>query len=176
MQTLHQGSLYTYTASSKWPLEQKTWNMSTTLATTALQLQNNLYSLKCLIVDEKSLIGCKTLGRMKFNCSYGANKRQTSSEDCGALPMVIFRGDNIQLPSVCDSPAYNCRSKAPAAIHESLAWIHFSHAVELTQVGRQSNDKKIKAMIKNRKCRQHVERIPSIQIMSTGFNNSSGMT
>ena len=31
------------------------------------------------------------------------------------LPVIIFWGDDIHLPPVCDQPVYNCDSRKPAA-------------------------------------------------------------
>jgi hypothetical protein len=58
----------------------------------------------------------------------------------GRLPVVVFFGDDVQLPPVLDSPVYICKSQIPAAIHGVLVWKEFTHAVALRTVVRQGND------------------------------------
>jgi hypothetical protein len=41
-------------------------------------LQKNCEALKVLLVDERSLIGSKTLGWMEFMCRYGTNNDRLS--------------------------------------------------------------------------------------------------
>ena len=56
----------------------------------------------------------------------------------GGIPVVVFMGDDVQLPPVCDTPVYiqDCRS-APSN-HGRLVWTTFDSAVELTEIVRQS--------------------------------------
>ena len=51
----------------------------------------------------------------------------------GGIPVVVFMGDDVQLPPVCDTPVYiqDCRS-APSN-HGRLVWTTFDSAVELTE-------------------------------------------
>ena len=58
----------------------------------------------------------------------------------GSLPVVIFFGDDVQLPPVLDSPVYNSSSKLPAAMHGVLVWQLFDTAVILRNIVRQGND------------------------------------
>jgi hypothetical protein len=41
---------------------------------------------------------------------------QTFDKTLSGLPVVIFFGDDVQLPPVLDSPVYNTSSKTPAAL------------------------------------------------------------
>lgn len=114
--------------------------MTPPMGTNAHELQKNCDGLLCLIVDERSLVGSKTLGWMEFHCRYGANKGKNYMEQWGGIPVIIFLGDDIQLPPVCDSPVYCCKSKVPAAMHGALVWQDFKNAVELTTVVRQNTN------------------------------------
>ena len=57
----------------------------------------------------------------------------------GSLPVVVFLGDDVQLPPVCDSPVYKQNNTTPAAIHGTLIWQEFNTAVTLTTLVRQSD-------------------------------------
>ena len=101
------------------------------------QLQNNCNGMVALFVDERSLVGCTTLGWMEFHCRYGM---KNESSDWGGLPVVVFLGDDVQLPPVCDSPVYHCKSKFPAAMHGAFIWKSFNTAVHLQTIVRQNAD------------------------------------
>jgi hypothetical protein len=103
-------------------------------------LQENCTNLKVLLVDERSLIGAITLGWMEFMCRCGMAGTSNFSQSWGGLPVVVFFGDDVQLPPVLDSPVYICKSQIPAAIHGVLVWKEFTHAVALRTVVRQGND------------------------------------
>ena len=98
------------------------------------KLQENFENLVALIVDERSLVGSKTLGWMEFLCQHGSQV----SQPWGGLPVVVFLGDDIQLPPVCDTPVYVGSQKTPSAMHGFLVWKQFKHAVELKTVVRQN--------------------------------------
>ena len=104
---------------------------------TGESLQNNCEDLKVLLVDERSLIGCTTLGWMEFLCSFGMKCTDSS---WGGLPVVVFFGDDVQLPPVLDSPLYNPNTKCPAGIHGTLVWTEFQKAVTLKTIIRQNED------------------------------------
>jgi hypothetical protein len=59
--------------------------------------KKNCQGLKVLLVDERSLIGCTNLGWMEFMCKSGTG---VESKSCGGLPVVVFLGDDVQLPPV----------------------------------------------------------------------------
>ena len=103
-------------------------------------LQQNCEDLQVLLVDERSLIGCRTLGWMEFMCRFGKNNSKDSNMSWGGLPVVVFFGDDVQLPPVLDSPLYCPNSKCPAALHGSLVWQEFSKAVTLKTIVRQNAD------------------------------------
>ena len=100
-------------------------------------IQENCKDLISLIVDERSLVGCTTLGWMEFYCRYGMNNPTLS---WGGIPIIIFLGDDVQLPPVCDTPVYVHKSKIPAGIHGALVWQSFDQAIELKTIIRQSKD------------------------------------
>ena len=41
------------------------------------------------------------------------------------LLVVVFHGDDVQLPPVLDCPVYKCNSKSPASLHGVLVWEEF---------------------------------------------------
>jgi len=93
-----------------------------------------------LLVDERSLIGATTLGWVEFMCRYGVEEGQHFDKTWGGLPVVIFVGDDVQLPPVLDSPVYNTNGKTPAAFHGALVWKKINHAVNLQQIVREAPD------------------------------------
>ena len=97
-------------------------------------LQANCSGLEVLLVDERSLIGATTMGWM---CWYGVKKDAQSNQSWGGIPVVVFFGDDIQLPPVLDSPVYNSHSKVPAAMHGVLVWKEFDTSVILKTAMRQ---------------------------------------
>lgn len=102
-------------------------------------LQANCENLCALLVDERSLIGSTTLGWMDFHCRCGTgNFEQT----WGGIPIVIFFGDDVQLPPVLDTPVYCSANKSPAAIHGSLVWQNCHTAVALKTIIRQGEEEK----------------------------------
>ena len=110
------------------------------------ELQEKFEHLVALFVDERSLVGSKTLGWMEFLCQHGAK----ISKPWGGLPVIVFLGDDVQLPPVCDTPVYVGSSKSPAAVHGFLVWKQFQDAVELTTIVRQSNEQQqLKAVLQS---------------------------
>jgi hypothetical protein len=105
-------------------------------------LQRNCESLVALLVDERSLVGSTTLGWMEFLCSYGIDKGSKSKTSWGGLPVVVFLGDDVQLPPVCDSPVYRCKSTIPAAMHGALVWKEFTTAITLKTLIRQNKEER----------------------------------
>ena len=103
-------------------------------------LQKNCDGLKVLLVDERSLIGANTLGWMEFMCRYGVDNGKNYNLSWGGLPVVVFFGDDVQLPPVLDSPVYNSTSKLPASMHGVLVWKEFNCAVNLRNIVRQGKE------------------------------------
>ncbi len=102
-------------------------------------VQKNL-SLKVLLVDERPMVGATTLCWMEFMCRYGMNGGNSTNKAWGGIPLVVFLGDDVQLPPVLDSQVYNWRGKISPAMHGVMVWEEFKHAVTLTKSIRQ-NDK-----------------------------------
>ena len=101
-------------------------------------LQKNCEGVVAFLVDERSLIGSTNLGWMEYRSRFAMNKGLKSSESWGGLPVVVFLGDDVQLPPVCDFPVYKCDSLSPAAMHGCLVWQEFDTAVTLTTIVRQN--------------------------------------
>ena len=106
-------------------------------------LQENCAELKALLVDERSLIGATTLGWMEFMCGHGVASQFNQSNSWGGVPVVIFMGDDVQLPTVLDSPVYRCSSKSLAALHGVLVWNDFQTVVGLQNIIRQGNEEQV---------------------------------
>ena len=111
-------------------------DMTAPVGTTAEKLQKNCEGLVCLLVDERSLVGCNLLGWMEYHCQCGMK----TDKPWGDLPVVVFLGDDIQLPPVCDSPVYRCNSSKPASMRGALLWQSFNTVVTLTKIIRQNNE------------------------------------
>ncbi len=106
------------------------------------ELQKNCEGLVCLLVDERSLIGCKLLAWMEFQCRHGMYNGAKSNEEWGGLPAIIFFGDDLQLPPVCDSPLYRKNLKTTNCIYGSLCWNSFSDVIFLNKIVRQNEEEK----------------------------------
>ena len=81
------------------------------------------------------MIDCSTMGWMEYMCHYGINKN--SDYLWGGLPVIVFLGDDVQLPPVRESPVYNCYLQTPAALHGVSVWKEFKTAETLTEIVRQ---------------------------------------
>ena len=106
-------------------------------------LQKNLAVVKVLLVDERSLIGVNTLGWMEFLASCGVSDSSSCSNadsSWGGIPVVVFLGDDVQLPPVLDPPVYRCTSKVPASLHGVLTWQGLTTAVNLHNIVRQADN------------------------------------
>ncbi|XP_053372848.1 uncharacterized protein LOC128546392 [Mercenaria mercenaria] len=126
----------------KVPTKKRGKDMTPPDGTIGECLQSNCEGLEALLVDERSLIGTNTLGWMEYMCRHGVHKGSKSHLSWGGLPVVIFFGDDVQLPPVLDSPVYNNKSQSPASRHEELVWQDFQYAVTLSTIVRQSADQK----------------------------------
>lgn len=102
-------------------------------------LQANCTGVHAILVDERSLIGSTTLGWMDFHCRCGTG---LADQSWGGIPVVVFFGDDVQLPPVLDAPVYNTKSLSPASMHGVLVWQEFNTAVVLKNVIRQGEHEK----------------------------------
>jgi hypothetical protein len=107
---------------------------------TGESLQKNCEGLKVILVDERSFIGSTTLGWMEFMCRCGVRHGHNSAASWGGLPVVVFCGDDVQLPPVLDSPVYNSSGKCPASMHGVIVWQNVNCAVHLQHIVRQAED------------------------------------
>ncbi len=121
----------------KIPMSSKSKEMSPPEGSSGETLQNNSAGLKVLLLDERSLVGATTMGWMEFHSRCGMEGGSQMDKSWGGLPVVVFMGDDVQLPPVLDSPIYNCKSKISAAIHGVLSWQEFSESVTLRKSIRQ---------------------------------------
>ena len=69
----------------------------------ARNFSNKMEKVKILILDEYSMVGCKTLAMIEQRCKEGTGNRD---EIFGGL-IVYFFGDAAQLPPVIDPPMYS---------------------------------------------------------------------
>ena len=130
----------------KVPTQFQNKEMSAPCGSAAEQLQKNLNGLKVLLVDERSLVGSTTLGWMEFMCRHGVESGSNSHLSWGGMPVVVFFGDDVQLPPVLDAPVYNCSLKSPAALHGVVVWKEFKSVINLSTVIRQKDNE---AMLKS---------------------------
>ena len=102
------------------------------------KIQKKCKNLKVLVGDERSMFGRTTMGWMEQHARYAISRGANAEELWGGIPVVVFMGDDVQLPPVCDTPVYipDCRS-APSN-HGRLVWTSLDSAVELTQIVRQN--------------------------------------
>ena len=127
----------------KIPTSRKSNTLSPPQGKTAEQLQDNLSGVKVLLVDERSLVGAKTLGWMEFMCKWGVNNESLSESSWGGLPVVVLLGDDIQLPPVLDTPVYKEVCNNDAGMHGILVWKSFTTAITLESNIRQSEGSSI---------------------------------
>ena len=102
------------------------------------KIQKKCENLKVLVGDERSMFGRTTMGWMEQHARYAISRGANAEELWGGIPVVVFMGDDVQLPPVCDTPVYipDCRS-APSN-HGRLVWTSLDSAVEFTQIVRQN--------------------------------------
>lgn len=76
------------------------------------KIQKKCDNLKVLVGDERSMFCCTTLGWIEQHARYAVNGGATAEDLWGGIPVVVFMGDDVQLPPVCDTPVYieHCRS------------------------------------------------------------------
>ncbi|KAK3093512.1 hypothetical protein FSP39_016633 [Pinctada imbricata] len=121
----------------KIPTTNKGKEMKFPDGSTGETLQSNCEGVHALLVDERSLIGANTLGWMEFMCRCGMQGGLNFDKSWGGIPVVVFLGDDVQLPPVLDSTVYNSGGSTPAAIHGALVWKEFKNAVNLKNIVRQ---------------------------------------
>ena len=57
---------------------------------------------------------------MEFMCRYWVNGDDNCDQSWAGLPVVVFLGDDVELPPVLDYPVYKNKGKYPAALHGEL--------------------------------------------------------
>lgn len=102
------------------------------------RIQKKCENLKVLVGDERSMFGRTTMGWMEQYARYAVNRGATAHDLWGGMPAVVFMGDDVQLPPVCDTPVYFPDPRSALSNHRRLQWIMFDTAVELTEIVRQS--------------------------------------
>lgn len=73
---------------------------------------------------------------MEFMCRFGMNQERSSDQSWDGIPVVVFFGDDIQLPPVLDSPVYMPSASSPASMHGALVWKEFQTVVNLCNIVR----------------------------------------
>lgn len=117
------------------PLNNKSGKMRPLSTSTCNTLHATLNSVKLLIIDEVSMVGCRMLANIDLRL------RQVCKEDCpfGKINIIMF-GDLNQLPPVGDRFIFRTNPENPYSIliGNSL-WSHFK-GFQLTEVMRQKDD------------------------------------
>lgn len=84
---------------------------------------------------------------MEFHSRCGTG---ISDQSWGGIPVVVFLGDDVQLPPVLDNPVYHSKSTSPASMHGVLVWQDFQTAVALKTIIRQGEqEKELKDVLSN---------------------------
>ena len=102
------------------------------------KIQKKCKNLKVLVGDERSMFGRTRMGWMEQRARYAVNKGANADQLWEGIPVVVFMGDDVQLPPVCDTPVYTSDCRSVPSNHGRLVWTMFDSAVELTQIIRQS--------------------------------------
>ena len=102
------------------------------------KIQKKCENLKVLVGDERSMFGRTTMGWMEQHARYAINRGANADELWGGIPVVVFMGDDVQLPPVCDTPVYIPDCRSVPSNHGRLVWTSLDSAVELTQILRQN--------------------------------------
>ena len=100
--------------------------------------QKKCKNLKVLVRDERSMFGRTTMGWTEQHARYAINRGANAEEFWGGIPVVVFMGDDVQLPPVCDAPVYIPVCRSAPSNHSRLVWTSLDSAVELTQILRQN--------------------------------------
>jgi ATP-dependent DNA helicase PIF1 len=103
-----------------------------------IKLQQELDGVKCLCVDERSMIGTVVFGWMEFMLRMGMNMGQTASVAYGGLPILVLFGDDGQLPPVNSQRLFSSKSQSSSAgqMGQQL-YSHITECIFLTDVVRQ---------------------------------------
>ena len=106
------------------------------------KIQKKCQNLKALVTDKRSMFWPHHNGLDGTSCTLCNQQGSQCRRAMWGIPVVVFIGDYVQLPPVCDTPVYiqDCRS-APSN-HGRLVWTTFDSAVELTQIVKQTESEK----------------------------------
>ena len=102
------------------------------------KIQKRCENLKVLVGDERSMFGRITMGWMEQHTRYAINRGGNAKELWGGIPVVVFMGDDVQLPPVCDTPVYIPDCCSAPSNHGRLVWTSLDSAVDLTQILRKN--------------------------------------
>lgn len=91
-------------------------------------LQENLFTVKYIVIDEYSMLGQTTLGWIDRRCRQSTGKK----EQLFGGKSIILIGDPEQLPPVCDKPLYHCKPSTAIAEQGYFAYSMFENVVILT--------------------------------------------
>lgn len=131
-------------------------------------LQENFSDLHVLLFDERLLIGSTTLGWLEFHSRCGTG---ISDQSWGGIPVVVFLGDDVQLPPVLGNPVYHSKNTSPASTYMvSLPGRTFRTAVALKTIIRQEQEKELKDVLSN--LRQY-KVTPSGRMVTTVLSGTS---
>ena len=105
-------------------------------------LQRVFSGVKYLIIDEKSMLGLKTLGWIMIDLRLREIFPRSGDEFFGGLSVMLI-GDFFQLPPVLNKPLYTESENSSLRDYELLgqnAYRSFTDSVFLTTIQRQSGD------------------------------------
>ncbi|KAK3931895.1 ATP-dependent DNA helicase [Frankliniella fusca] len=132
------------TLHSIFKLPRKTSEYTSLKGERARDMTNVMKEVKCLILDEFSMIGCSTLAMINKRCKEALG----SNDDFGGL-IVIMLGDIKQLPPVKDSPFYSKNQKSLMSKEGKVLINNFDKVYILQKSHRQADDDEYLRVIDN---------------------------
>lgn len=109
-------------------------------------LQQSLINMRCLIIDEFSMVGRKLFGQVDMRlCQVFP---QNASEVLGGCSCLLL-GDFGQLPPVMDLPLYTTSTSSVLSDIGSNAYQTFDHAVILDHIMRQAGDDHAQSLLRD---------------------------
>ncbi|KAK3910678.1 ATP-dependent DNA helicase RRM3 [Frankliniella fusca] len=124
------------TLHSVFKLPRKTRKFKSLAGEQARDLCNMMKDVKCLILDEFSMIGCNTLAMINRRCKEGTG----CDEDFGGL-IILLLGDIKQLPPVKDYSFYSKTQQSLLGKEGKALINNFQKTYKLTTCHRQAKDR-----------------------------------
>ena len=144
-------------------------SFSELLPSTLLKIQHQWKDIKLLIIDEKSMIGRTTAGKMDSRL-----QQIIADEVMGGIGVLLF-GDFAQLPPVCDSPLYSSKvALRPLAIAGKDVYFSFTQSVTLQHIFCQQGDDHVSQQFRSLLLHQRTYSIvqEDYNLLSTRFSQN----